>query len=101
MPGCAAVFALDDVPWPDSADALEGSEAIEIYYRRELGRLKLLSRGEVPLYPPIAGGGDPVRVRALANAVAESGCHGAMVTLDPSNRESIEALGEELGRVRA
>ncbi|MEC7281563.1 MAG: hypothetical protein VXU50_05820, partial [Verrucomicrobiota bacterium] len=90
-----------DVPWPDSADALEGSEAIEIYYRRELGRLKLLSRGGIPLYPPIAGGGDPVRVRALANAVAESGCHGAMVTLDPSNRESIEALGEELGRVRA
>tara|TARA_B100000674_G_scaffold271610_1_gene224317 strand:+ start:1165 stop:2511 length:1347 start_codon:yes stop_codon:yes gene_type:complete len=94
-------FALDDVPWPDSADALEESEAIEVYYRRELGRLKLLSRGGIPLYPPIAGGGDPVRVRALANAVAESGCHGAMVTLDPSNRESIQALGEELGRVRA
>ena len=48
-----------------------------------------------------AGGGDPVRVCALADAVAESGCHGAMVTLDPSNRESIEALGEQLGRVRA
>jgi len=80
---------------------LEGSDAIESYYRRELGRLKLLSRGRVPLYPPIAGGGDPARVRALANAVAESGCHGAMVTLDPSNRESIGVLGEELGRVQA
>ena len=42
-----------------------------------------------------------MRVRALANAVAESGCHGAMVTLDLSNRENIEALGEELGRVQA
>ena len=49
----------------------------------------------------VGGGGDPVRVRALANAVAENGCHGAMVTLDTSNRESIEALGEELGRVQA
>ena len=77
---------------------------------RERGHRDLLSPraepteaagGEDSPHPPIAGGGDPARVRALANAVAESGCHGAMVTLDPSNRESIEALGEELGRVQA
>ena len=66
-------------------------------YEREVARLVAVTSGRVPLYPPISAGGNPDLVRRLGASVQAHGCHGAMVTVDPDNEQSLPALRDGLG----
>lgn len=68
-------------------------------YTREVARLVALTEDRVPLYPPISAGGPPERVRQLAAAVRDHGCHGAMIGIDPDHAESRQALRDGLGEL--
>ncbi|MFH1569864.1 MAG: hypothetical protein ABIL09_17865 [Gemmatimonadota bacterium] len=68
-------------------------------YSREIDRLRVLSSGRVPLYPPVTAHGDPQLVQALCRAVVEARCQGAMLGLDPENRANLQVLRQELGRL--
>jgi hypothetical protein len=92
---CQRFFAADEPLLPSVADELP----IERLYEREVERLVALSTGAVPLYPPISADGDPRRIRALCAAVATSGCHGALVSVDPERPECVRALGDGLAAV--
>ena len=50
----------------------------------------------LPLYPPVSAHGDPERVRRLCRAVADAGCDGAMLGLDPGKAENLEAVRRAL-----
>jgi hypothetical protein len=75
----------------------EGTLPLAALYEREVARLVAVTSGRVPLYPPISAGGNPDLVRRLGASVQAHGCHGAMVTVDPDNEQSLPALRDGLG----
>jgi hypothetical protein len=77
----------------------EGTVPLAALYEREVARLVAVTSGRVPLYPPISAGGNPDLVRRLAASVRAHGCHGAMVTVDPDNAQSLAALRDGLGHL--
>lgn len=76
---------------------LEGSLPTAALYEQEIDRLREMTTGRVPLYPPVAASGDAEVVRRLCAAVRDGGCHGAMVTLNPDNDEVLAAMRDGLG----
>ena len=95
---CQRFFAADTPVLPaTSTDVRE--LPVALLYQREVERLAALSTGAIPLYPPISADGDPELVRDLCAAVGVSGCHGAMVSVDPERPAAVRALAEGLAAV--
>jgi hypothetical protein len=83
---------------PRETEALQsGDLPIADLYAREVARLVAVTADRVPLYPPIAAGGPPEQVRQLAAAVREHKCHGSMISIDPDNDASLQALRDGFG----
>ncbi|MBQ37545.1 MAG: hypothetical protein CME04_14250 [Gemmatimonadaceae bacterium] len=88
----------DGVALPHDEESLQSADLpLAQLYDGEVTRLVAETEGRVPLYPPISAGGPPDLVRGLGAAVRIHDCHGAMVTVDPDNGESLQALRDGLG----
>ncbi len=94
LPVTLKVLGIDDLDVPRDTVSLEQARdlPIEALYERELELLAKQTTGQVPLYPPVSAGGDPVRTRRLCEAIVAHGGHGSMMTLAPGRPETLEAI---------
>ena len=89
------LFGYDDFDLPRSVeDIRKGPLPLGEMYAREVDKLKALTSGTIPLYPPISAHAAPERVRQFCTAVVESGCHGAMFVLDLKKDENFKIIRE-------
>lgn len=87
------LFDYDSLGLPLSLDELQNDALpLEEIFAREVHKLKAQVGEGLPLYPPVSAQGDPERVRRLCLAVADAGCDGAMLGLDPTKVENLEAV---------
>ncbi len=96
---CLRLLSQEDVAGlPRTIDGLrQGPLPLAELYDREVARLVATTAGRVPLYPPVSTGGSPEQVRQLASSVQAHGCHGAMISVDPDNAASLQALRDGFG----
>ncbi len=89
------LFGYEDFGLPLSvAEIRKGPLPVVEMYSREVGKLKALSSGNRPLYPPVSAGAEPEVVRQLCSAVVEQKCDGALFTLDPEKEENLNVIRE-------
>ena len=91
------LFGYDRLGLPLSLDGLRNDALpLEEIFAHEVHKLKAQVGDSLPLYPPVSAHGDPERVRRLCRAVADAGCDGAMLGLDPGKAENLEAVRRAL-----
>ena len=74
------MFEYGDLALPLSIAGIQGeSLPLSEMYNREVTKLKALTSGKTPLYPPVSASGDPELVRQLCTAVVDHECDGAPV----------------------
>jgi hypothetical protein len=91
------LFGYGDLGLPYSLDGLKNNVLpLENIFAHEVQKLKVQVGESLPLYPPVSAQGDTERVRRLCRAVADAGCDGAMLGLDPNKAENLAVLCREL-----
>jgi len=92
------LFGYDDFDLPLSVEGTEkGSLPVEEIFAPEVARLKVMTSGNVALYPPVSAQGDLEQVRQLCAAVVENGCDGAMLRLNVDKEEDLRIIREAFG----
>ena len=93
------MFGYDDFALPLSVAGIQQeSLPLSEMYNREVTKLKVLTSGKTPLYPPVSASGDPQVVRELCTVVVENRCDGALFTLNPEGDENLKVIREVFGR---
>ena len=92
------LFGIDDLGLPLSVEQIRrGPLPLAKLYAREVSKLKALTSGQTPLYPPVSASAEPALVRQLCRAVVENGCDGALFGLNPDNEENLQVIREVFG----
>jgi hypothetical protein len=79
------LFGYADFDLPLSLEGLkQDALPLAAIYAREVGRLKAVTSGKRPLYPPISLSSDAGLVGQLCDAVSENQCDGAMLSFGAS-----------------
>lgn len=87
------LFGYDDLDLPDSLEGLSNQALpVETIFSREIQRLVAATSGVVPLYPPVSAQGPLERVESLCRAVADAGCDGAMLGLNPEDEAVLDVI---------
>ena len=93
------MFGYGDLALPLSVAGIQQeSLPLSEMYLREVTKLKALTSGKIPLYPPVSASGDPQLVRELCTAVVDNRCDGALFTLNPEGDENLKVIREVFGR---
>ena len=90
------MFGYDDLDLPLAvADLQNGKLPLAQMFAREVARLRAQIRDQVPLYPPVSIGSEPVLARQLLETVVENQCEGALFSgLDPDNDAMLALVRE-------
>ncbi len=92
------LFGYDNFGLPLSVERIrKGPLPVAEMYAREVGKLKVLTSGNLPLYPPVSAGAEPEVVRQFCTTVAENECDGALFTLDPDREENLKVIRDVFG----
>lgn len=89
------MFGYDDFDLPLSVEGIRaGSLPLMRMYAREVEKLRAVTSGNIPLYPPVSATAAPEVVRELCTTVVENGCDGALFGLDPYRDENLAVIRE-------
>ena len=95
------LFGYADLSLPERLEKVTpGALPLASLYEREIARLGALAGPGMPLYPPLTTSGDADLVRSLCRAAVAGGCHGAMLGVDPTDRDRLALLAAQLQGLR-